>query len=361
MKRTGFILLYLLITLISVDAKLPVKFLYDLDFLFYFDNREYDGYPYQRSQTLFGARLSPEIGVGISDSIVGDHKLMAGASYIQPIGADYRDAKILPTLYYQYKKSGFSVHLGLLPFYKRIETLPDYLMYDSIAYYHPNIQGALFQYESKQGLVELMCDWRGMWSSTTREAFRIVLNGRYEYKVLFVGGFAQMNHLANYAPPAPHIGVCDDILINPYIGVNLGNVTPLDSFSIRAGYLLGIQRDREAGLNYIPQGGNLEIFLRWRMLGLKNTTYYGESQNPLYPTQKSLLNQSDPFYVARFYNRTEVFVYIFNNSFVNCYLSANFHVADGTFSTQQQVIAQFRLDGIKNYKQKKKLKSIFGK
>ena len=38
--------------------KLKPKFLYNVDFLFFFDNREYDRCPYQRSQTLFGVRLS---------------------------------------------------------------------------------------------------------------------------------------------------------------------------------------------------------------------------------------------------------------------------------------------------------------
>lgn len=345
-------------------SKLKPKFLYNVDFLFFFDNREYDRSPYQRSQTLFGARLSPEIGVGIADSTIGDHRLMAGCSYIQPIGADYKNAKVLPTLYYQYRKKGFGAYLGLLPFTKMIEDFPDYLMYDSIAYFHPNIQGALFNYRDRRGFVELMCDWRGMWSETTREAFRVTLNGRYEHKWFFVGGRAMMNHLACYSPEykGEQPGVCDDLLGSIYVGFDIGKVTPLDSFVVRANYIVAIQNDRKDKLHYMPQGGLLEIFLRWRWIGFRNVTYYGDPQMPLYPKYHSLLNQGDPFYQARFYNRSDIFFYIFNNSFVNCFASANFHYADGVFVTQQQIVAQFSLDGVWGFRTNKhKLRTILGK
>lgn len=347
------------------DSK--VKLLYNVDFLFFFDNREYDRSPYQRSQTLFGARLSPEIGVGIMDSVAGNHRLMAGCSYIQPIGANYKDAKVLPTIYYQFNKRGFGVHLGLLPFTKMIEEMPDYLMYDSITYFHPNIQGALFNYQNRRGFVEIMADWRGMWSATTREAFRVTLNGRYNYKWFFVGGRAMMNHLACYAPEtaAPSVGVCDDLLGSVYFGFDLGKrtgVTPLDSFTIRANYIIAYENDREAAKRSIPQGGLFEIFLRWKWIGFRNVTYYGQPQMPLYPDYHSHLNQGDPFYQAKFYNRSDIFFYIYNNSFVNILASANFHVADGTFTTQQQIVAQFSLDGVWGFRHNsKKLRTVLGK
>lgn len=347
-------------------GKIKPKFLYNVDFLFFFDNKEHARSQYTNSQTLCGTRLSPEIGVGIADSVVGDHRLMAGCSYIQPIGTDFKRAQILPTVYYQFKKWGLGVHVGMLPFTKMIEEFPDYLMYDSISYFHPNIQGALFNYRDKRGFVEFMCDWRGMWSKDTREAFRVTLNGRYEHKWFFVGGRAMMNHLACYAPDTlkRNDGVCDDLLGSVYLGFDLSKrtgVTPLDSFVIRANYIISLQQDREAGFRKIPQGGLLEIYLRWRMIGFRNVTYYGSPLMPMYPQYHSLLNQGDPLYQAEFYNRTDVFLYIYNNSFVNCFASANFHLADGVFTTSQQIVAQFSLDGIWDYKHKRRLRTVLGK
>jgi hypothetical protein len=51
-------------------------FSYDVDFITYFDNREYQS-ALQPSQTIFGTRLSPEIGVIFNDSLGGTHKMMA--------------------------------------------------------------------------------------------------------------------------------------------------------------------------------------------------------------------------------------------------------------------------------------------
>ena len=345
---------------VTARAESRVKFLYDAEFLFYFDNKECDRSPYADSQTLTGIRIAPEIGAGIADSTYGDHRLMAGVVYLQPFGAGWDAGKLRLTAYYSFSKSGFSMQLGFLPYSKLIETLPDYLQSDSISYYDANIQGALFQYQSSKGFASLFLDWRGMPSPDTREAFRIVGTGQYRKEWFNVGGYAQMNHLACSKPYIEGEGVCDDLLLNPYVGFDLGKVTPLDSFSIRAGYMLGIQRDRAAGADYLCNGGILEIFLRWRFVGFKNSTYYGDPQFPLYAGYGSELNRGDSYYRASFYNRSDVFFYIYNNRFVNCFASANFMVADGHFSCSQQITAQFLLSRIWQ-KDAAKLRTQFGK
>ncbi len=345
---------------VSSWAKLPVKFLYDAEFLFYFDNREHDRSPYAVSQTLTGVRLAPELGVGICDSTLGDHRLMVGVVYTQPFGAGWDAGKLNLTAYYAFAKSGFSMHLGFLPQRNLIESMPDYLQSDSIAYYNANIRGALFQYQSDKGFASLFLDWRGMPAENTREAFRVVGTGQWRKNWFNLGAWAQMNHLACSDPYIEGEGVCDDLLFNPYIGFDLGTVTPLDSFTIRAGYMLAIQRDRVDNENYVCNGGILEIFLRWRFIGFKNTTYYGNPQFPLYSEYGSLLNQGDSFYQAKFYNRSDIFFYIYNNRFVNCYASANFMVADGEFTCSQQITAQFLLSRIFD-KDARKLRSLHGK
>ena len=158
-------------------AQTKVNFAYDTDFLLYFDNREYDRTPGQRSQTIFGVRLAPEVGVQIADSTESVHRLMAGVSYNQPFGANWGKITVKPTIYYRLQTKGFDVNLGFVPYRYLKETLPEYLLSDSISYYNANIQGALFQYESEKGFASLMADWRGMYSEDTREAFRVRVSG----------------------------------------------------------------------------------------------------------------------------------------------------------------------------------------
>ena len=334
---------------VCASAQTKVSFAYDTDFLLYFDNKEYDRTPGQRSQTIFGVRLAPEIGVQIADSTESKHKLMAGVSYNQPFGASWGEITVKPTIYYRIETKGFDINLGFVPYRYLKETLPEYLLSDSISYYNANLQGALFQYESKHGFASLMADWRGMYSYETREAFRVIATGQYKYKGLQVGGYAMLNHLANNMQTNC---VYDDIMVNPYIGFNAAEyITPIDSFNIRLGYIGGFQRERATETAFFTHAINAELFFRWKFLGLKQSFYYGNSLYPLYEKQKTTLNMGDPWYKSKLYSRTDLFVYLYNNRFVNCYFSLNMHVNEtGNINFQQQLIAQFNLSEVFNKK-----------
>ena len=335
-------------SIVPSNNTLKPKFLYNVDALFFFDNREYKA-PWQWDQTLLGISLAPEIGVGITDKQGGKHRLMAGVHYTQPMGGNWRDIRLSPVAYYQYRYKNFSMHLGSLPYKNRICPLPSFLRYDSLSYFYPNIQGALLQYESHLGYVEAMLDWRGLQRQDQREMFRIVINGEYIHSGFFrysAGGMAQLNHKANYADGVmPHEGVADDAYVSPSISIDFAPPTPLDTLSLRASYIYGFQRYRKLSETYHVHGMLLELHLNWRWLGLKNTFYYGGNLMPLYYRFSTDLNQGDPFYRAPLYNRTDLYVRFINKSFVTCYFSWNMHyVKDGGLQHQQQFIARFSLE-----------------
>ena len=80
---------------------------------------------------------------------------------------------------------------------------------------------------------------------------------------------------------------------------------------------------------------------------------------PFYNLYGTDLNQGDPFYQSDIYNRTDFYVYIVHNSFLNCYFSWNLHwTRQGGLQHQQQLIAVFSLDGIGK---KEKLRGLFDK
>ena len=175
MKRN---ILFLLLALPIMASS--QKFIYDIDFVTDFDNREYHN-PYTPSQTIFGIRLTPVVGVLLNDSLGGKHLFRAGVSYIQPFGAPMEMGHLLPTIYYQYRQSGFTLNFGTVPYYELYQDLPSFLMSDSLRFSYPNIQGALLGYASNQGFVQFFCDWRGLQSKNIREAFRLVFLGQYNY------------------------------------------------------------------------------------------------------------------------------------------------------------------------------------
>ena len=128
------------------------------------------------------------------------------------------------------------------------------LLGDSLRCTDRNIQGALLGYASHQGFVRFFCDWGGLQSKNIREAFRLVMLGQYNYKWFQVGGYGQINHLANKALSEPNLGVCDDIVISPYVGGNFSDYTPLDTMAFRIGYLGGYYTDRKAGKRQMSSG-----------------------------------------------------------------------------------------------------------
>lgn len=326
---------------------LAQKFVYDLDFLFYFDNREYHS-PYSDAQTLLGVRLSPEIGVALTDKSGGSHRIMGGVQYGQPLSKNFRDAKLMPTLYYQYEQKGFNLHFGAIPYRKLMRPLPEFYLSDSLSYAQPNLQGALIQYVGKRGFVELYCDWYGLQSRTTREAFQLMIDGEFRTKILYAGSYLSLSHLANKAAPEPRLGVSEKFSVNPIVGVNLSPITPLDSFTVQAGYLLAYNRERETHTEYTSHGFHADLYLQWRFLAIRNSFFYGENFMPFYSYLGAEFHRGNPFFQSELYNRTDLIVYLFRKEFVECRFAWNIHyIPDCKLGHQQQIILSFNLGKVK--------------
>ena len=335
------------------------KFLWDVDFAGFFDNREY-GYKGVIPQTIFATRLAPEVGLALSDDTL--HTIMGGVNWIQPIGTKSKESKFVPTVYYRYRGDRFRMSFGFFPRTQLIENAPSYLQYDSLTYFRPNIQGALFQYVAPKGFVEMYVDWRRMQTNTDREAFMVAGNGRWQpVSLFFMGGRAVMNHLARARKSPESETVTDDIIFNPYVGLDLSRRTGLDSLTLKCGYLLSLERRRGTDDGWKrPQGILIDLLAEWRFLGLKITFYHGGVQMPYYEQFGTLLNQGDPFFQSRTYNRTDVYAYIFRNGFVNCMASLNLHYTPGYLDFQQQLIVRVNIGnyGNKDRRKGKYLKNI---
>lgn len=327
-----------------------VRFIYDLDFLTYFDNREYDA-PYQIPQTIFNTRLSPSVGVRIKDNVGGRHDLVGGVRYTQRLGGNWKDVQFDPTAYYRWRYKGFDLSMGAIPFENRVRPLQDWLLYDSIAYMHPNIQGALLQYSDHRGYVSAMADWRGAQTATRREMFRVIIDGEFRWKGLIAGGLAHLNHTAGTADNDT-LPLYDDLNLGVNVGFDATQYVPLDSLSLRVGYICGLARDRMHSVTYNPQGMFVELFVNWWFLGLKNTFYYGDNLQPFRGDIGALMCQGDPFYQSRLYDRLDLFAYLYRSSFVDFYFSYNFHFDNlGHVGEQQQLIVRFNLDGLLSRRQ----------
>lgn len=301
---------------------------WDIDLHTVFDNRE-GSHDITPTETYFFTRLSPEIGLDFNRF----GRIAGGVDWTQPIGNGWDDPHFSPTLYYRYESRPLDFSFGMFPRTQLREELPGFLWCDSLEYFQPNIRGALVQYQSEKGFVDFYLDWRQMQTRKKREAFNIVLHSQWNHSkgIFFAGGHAMMNHFAlvKNAPADQHI--VDNFLVNPYIGADLTPVVALDSLRLRGGAVITIERNRSNGGWKTPAGGWLEIYGKWRFLGLKNTLYAGGALLPSYHEFGSQLYQGEPFYSRRFYNRTDIYAYIISNRYVDLRASLDFNVSKGSF------------------------------
>ena len=307
---------------------------------------------------------------GIKKKYTDVHKLVAGTHYIQPIGIGYKENKFVPTAYYTFShmvikeekrdssiiridghtSSEFKVwrvSFGMIPRRLMFQRLPEILWSDSMDYYNPNIRGILLQC-TKNNLVfhEISLDWRSLQSAEQREAFNVNYNFVKRFRSglpstidpFFIGGNAQLNHLAKRNPAPEGEGVNDDMFAYPYVGLDFSEKTVFDKFRIRAGYAVSFDRCRAIGDWEVDGGLLADLHLLWKKIGIIETLYAGNKQFPLYPMYGSLLNMGDPHYQSSFYSLTSIYSPIVHNQHVNFGAFLDFHVTKEGTSCYQRVV-----------------------
>ena len=346
MKTLSRLVIYLLITIFSLAASAQ-KFTWEIDFKSVFDNREGDN-DYTPTETYFLAQLAPEVGLKFGSR----NRIAGGAVWNQPIGKEWRDAKVSPTLYFRHEAPRWSFSMGMFPRKQLHEELPNFLWNDSLSYYQRNIRGALVQYYKGKSFVDLYLDWRQMQTTKGREAFNIVLHGQWQpgKSPFFFGGHAMMNHYALTKNSGPDQHIVDNFVINPYAGADFSHKTVLDSLRVRTGMLMTIERNRANGYWTHPMGFWIDVRAEWRWLGLYNSFYTGQRQQPSrvpfwQPTTivPSQLYQGEPYYGASLYNRTDLYARIIRSRYVHLTASLDFNVTRTTFTFYQKLTLTLHL------------------
>lgn len=329
---------------------------WSVDFSSVFDNREGDR-KITDPKTYFFTVLAPEVGVRLTkhDRIAG------GVVWTQHLTNDWDDGRLNPTIYYRHESRRWCFSMGLFPRRQLRRELPGFLWSDSLSYFQHNIRGALVQYNLRHGWLEAYIDWRGMQSDVRREAFNIVFHGEGAPGggLLLVGGNAMMNHYAlqKNAPADQHI--VDNFLLNPYVGLDLCRVTPLDRLELRVGGLLTVERNRANDDGWkTPGGGWFELLGEWRWLGLKNSFYMGDRLLPSYAEFGAGLYPGEPFYQTSFYNRTDVYARLLHNRYVDLQASLDFNVAKGSFIFYQRLQLRVYFDSFNTRFGKKSKKKV---
>ena len=309
-----------------------------------FDNREGDT-QYAAAKTFFQTQLAPEIGISLYND---RHRLAAGVVWTQPIGCEWEGHRLSPTVYYRYQSKGLRFAMGMFGRDQLYAKMPNFIWNDSVKYSQRNIRGAMIGYRNQKGYVQAFLDWRGMQTATQREAFNIIASGERYYKggKYLWGGLAMMNHLALDKSGNPDQHVIDNLLYNPYVGIDIAKTVerlPLDSCALRLGALGNFTRDRGDREWKTPVGVWVDFDISWKFLELNNTFYAGGKLYPLYGRYNYILDQGEPYYSASLYNRTSVSIIFLKRKFMSLKGSLDFNIAPSHFNFYQRVILQFSI------------------
>lgn len=259
-------------------AQENLRLVWGVDFDTYFDNREYSSCKYDESQTLFSARLTPQVGLMWNEK----NRVVVGVDLLADFG-DETDflSEVKPQLYYQFASQKVSAYAGIFPRERMVGDYSELIMSEASRFYDNRVRGVMGQYRSERGYVEASIDWCGMYSEQSREKFRILSAGRYYFgdRQTFYGGYAfSMFHFAGSM--AEDDAVVDNIVVEPYVGAQF---SAYFDFDVRLRYLQTMQRDRATEEKSRKlKGGMLQLRMAKWGLFLEEQLYVGENLQPYY-------------------------------------------------------------------------------
>ncbi len=269
-----------------------VKFVYDADFAMNFDNREYDVSGFQTSETIFGARLTPAIGLQVGAGRGQTHRIMAAMDVMKDFGDPsavngelFHELKFWYSFSQSLRGDGtLEMTAGIFPKSMSGEEWSTAFFSEKSRWYDNNIEGALFRWSSQDAALEFACDWNGKIGAgaDTREQFMIMSAGHKDFGIWRIGYNGYGVHFANSEEVK---GVVDNILAEPYVRVDLTGATRwfFSEFHIRAGWLQSLQQDRRLDTGFEASGlAELTVELRKWSLGLTNSLYVGKDIMPYF-------------------------------------------------------------------------------
>lgn len=282
-------------------------FLWEMDFGFRFDNREYANSTLAPSLTHFGVIAAPRIGYSWDEGST----LFAGVDLQQQFGMPVPALEAGVLLYYQYKNERLEAQAGIFPRNKMTGDYP-HAFFDEAQFFDTTLEGLRLHYAyGPGGLLEFITDWNGCKYEHSRERFRIQIYGKQSFGAFYVAVPFLLHHYAN----SDYVrGVVDNLWLYPHLGWN--NAYEDWEWDTKLGWLKTFQNDRRQGRGYTNPGGfQAEVAVSYKSLKLLNTLYLGKNLLPYYTTSDasgqpyaSDLYLGNPFYrtTTGFYDQLEI-------------------------------------------------------
>jgi hypothetical protein len=295
---------------------------FNIDFLGYADNREYK-LPYTTPKTIFGTRISPDLYFKMGKN----HTVHGGIHIGQDFGEQEHDNPIIrPIIYYNYRNTHFDFSIGHIPRYDIMKNTPRAILSDTLFYYRPNIEGMVLAYKNSNFNQKLFIDWTSKQSETDREQFFVGMNGKIKLGDFYFSDDIVMWHNALSSNDSIEQHIQDNGTAMFKLGADLSHKTIMDSLTVDAGVLIGMDRIRSEYDFRFPKGLIASIYMAYRKFSLENTFYSGQSQNTPY---------ADSYYRSKTYNRLDLGWSPFKSPHIEGIFKIALHFTPGEIANQQ--------------------------
>jgi len=379
MKRAALLILTLGLSCFAAFAQKqekPLSLAYDVDFHMNFDNREFDYSQgkYAPSETLFGARIAPYVGLDYKkDSL--EHRMMLGLSLKKDFGSGDKNWNVFEKVLFYYTlklhapKLDFRMDAGIFPAYFCTGDYHPAIVSRKYKWQESYIEGVRFSLRNERGSHELLCHWLGMYDQNRREQF--IIYGGGDVKIIPWLNFCYDFGLQHYAESVEAHGVVDNWMFNPYFQIDFTHWAPvMQRLHLNLGAFVAYERDRvNSSKPAIPAGFDGLFEVRKWNVGIRNRFYWGDRLLTYYscfddagiPYADNLYH-GEPFYQVRIednllpacYDCLDVYYEPHICDFVDLRLDLSFHFNEGFSGWQQLVGVRFNLDRLMTSLQSKK-------
>ena len=171
MRKTVIVYLLICACTAAFAGNFPKPhFAYDVDFEMNFDNREFYSSSFSNSMTIFGARLTPSVGLALQEKNGADHRIMLGVDVMKDFGsAATSDLFHELSLYYRFekqiKKTRMGIYAGIFPRRAMEGSWSQAFFSDSLKFYDNNLEGILLKFHRPKAYFEVGCDWMGQYGA----------------------------------------------------------------------------------------------------------------------------------------------------------------------------------------------------
>ncbi len=332
--------------------------LWDVDFKFGFDNREYSQSQNIPSGTHFGANCIPKVGLGFEER----HSIYVGMDFNRHFGKINPSYSAKALLYYQYAGDHLFINAGAFPSKNRKGYYPyafqgEYRFFDNVH------EGALISYTDHGWLAEATANWTGLQQEDNRERFLVSAFLQYQnidFPYLYPAVSFMMHH---YACSKKALNVVDNVWLFPYIGVDLSSLLLAKmKLNGKFGYIQTFQNDRRTETGYVRPGGfNGELTFEYKGFGVRNLLYLGKNLQPFFESEDGNgmqygtdLYLGSQFYGTRsgVYDRVDLYYTYHLNDMLNLSVISAQHYDGYHWNWQQLVKMTVNLNNF-NFKKKK--------